>query len=84
MLYILVSLNWMNTSVLVPLAASVFYGGTYFVTVSHEGLAKVREASDDTGHQDFIPTLSSSPHGLVFILNIIWKNLFKCCKHSMV
>lgn len=30
------------------------------------------------------PPLSSSPHGLVSILNIIWKKLFKCRKNSIV
>jgi hypothetical protein len=30
--------------------------GPYLVTVSLEGLAKVREANANTGHQHFIPT----------------------------
>lgn len=30
------------------------------------------------------PPLSSSPHGLVSILNITWKKLFKCRKNSIV
>lgn len=30
------------------------------------------------------PPLSSSPHGLVSILNIIWKKLFKCRKNSIL
>ena len=30
------------------------------------------------------PPLRSSPHGLVSILNIIWKKLFKCRKNSIL
>lgn len=65
-------------------AVSVDIGALYPVTVSLEGLAKVGKPMPAQVISTLAPPLCSLPHGLVSILNITWKKLFRCHKNSIV